>query len=117
MPYALFENEFRLSRTFPTATDVWRCAEDCGLVIDEANGRRRLDDGLRDQALPARRPGRRGTGVGLDAEIIQPEPERDRALRGYLIKCSNLQRGDSMKDPVSIFGCWRGFQLEACAQA
>ena len=35
MPYALFENEFRLSRTFPTATDVWRCAEDCGLVIDD----------------------------------------------------------------------------------
>lgn len=45
MPYALFENQYRLSRTFPTATDVWRCAEDCGLVVDEANGRQRLDDG------------------------------------------------------------------------
>ena len=45
MPYALFENESKLSRAFPTATDVWRCAEDCGLVIDEANGRRRLDEG------------------------------------------------------------------------
>jgi hypothetical protein len=44
MPYALFEKEYRLSRPFPTATDAWRCAEDCGLVIDEANGRRRLDD-------------------------------------------------------------------------
>ena len=30
-------------------------------------------------------------------------------MPGFLIKCSNLQRGDSMKDPVSIFGCWRGF--------
>ena len=36
MPYALFENEFRFSRTFPTASDVWRCAEDCGLLVDEA---------------------------------------------------------------------------------
>jgi hypothetical protein len=45
MPYALFEQEYRLSRTFPTATDVWRCAEDCGLVTDDADGRRKLDDG------------------------------------------------------------------------
>lgn len=45
MSYALFEKEFRLSRTFPTATDVWRCAEDCGLVVDDAKGERRLDDG------------------------------------------------------------------------
>ena len=45
MPYALFEKEFRLSRIFPTATDVWRCAEDCGLVVDDAKGERRLDDG------------------------------------------------------------------------
>lgn len=45
MPYALFEKEFRLSRTFPTATDVWRCAEDCGLVVDDATGEPRLDDG------------------------------------------------------------------------
>jgi len=45
MPYALFENEFRLSRTFPTATDVWRCAEDCGLVVDNADGEQRLDEG------------------------------------------------------------------------
>ncbi|WP_291861381.1 hypothetical protein [Bradyrhizobium sp.] len=45
MPYALFEKEYRLSRTFPTATDVWRCAEDCGLVIDNVDGGQRLDDG------------------------------------------------------------------------
>jgi hypothetical protein len=45
MPYALFENEFRLSRTFPTAADVWRCAEDCGLLVDDADGEQRLDDG------------------------------------------------------------------------
>jgi hypothetical protein len=52
MPYALFEKEFRLSRTFPTATDVWRCAEDCGLVIDEANGSQRLDDGYAIKPCP-----------------------------------------------------------------
>ena len=45
MPYALFENEFRLSRPFPTATDVWRCAEDCGLLVDDGRGEPRLDDG------------------------------------------------------------------------
>src|SRR6195256_1953629 len=33
------------------------------------------------------------------------------ALRSCLFKCSNLERGESMKDPVSIFGCWRGFQF------
>src|SRR5882757_6321777 len=33
------------------------------------------------------------------------------APRNYLFKCSNLERGESMKDPVSIFGCWRGFQF------
>ncbi|HEY5929941.1 MAG TPA: hypothetical protein VIU02_06495, partial [Burkholderiales bacterium] len=42
---ALFENEFRLSRTFPTASDVWRCAEDCGLLVDDGRGEQRLDDG------------------------------------------------------------------------
>lgn len=45
MPYALFEQEYRLSRTFPTATDVWRCAEDCGLVTDHADGGPRLEEG------------------------------------------------------------------------
>jgi len=56
MPYALFEKEYRLSRTFPTATDVWRCAEDCGLVIDEANGRQRLDDGYAIKPCPPEAP-------------------------------------------------------------
>ena len=69
MPYALFENEYRLSRTFPTATDVWRCAEDCGLVIDEANGRQRLDDGYAIKPCPPDGR-RRGTGVGLVMQKI-----------------------------------------------
>jgi hypothetical protein len=44
MPYALFENEARLSRAFPTASDVLRCAEDCGLVVDGPDGKPRLED-------------------------------------------------------------------------
>ena len=39
------------------------------------------------------------------------------ALRSCLVKCSNLERGESMKDPVSIFGCWRGFEFAGCLAA
>jgi hypothetical protein len=44
MPYALFENDAKLSRAFPTELDVWRCAEDSGLVIAGVHGEKRLDD-------------------------------------------------------------------------
>jgi hypothetical protein len=44
MPYALFENEAKLSRAFATASDVLRCAEDCGLVVDGPDGKPRLED-------------------------------------------------------------------------
>jgi hypothetical protein len=33
------------------------------------------------------------------------------ALRRFSVKCSNLARGESMKDPVCIFECRRGFSL------
>ncbi len=33
MAYALFENDAKLSRALPTEMDVWRYAEDSGLVI------------------------------------------------------------------------------------
>src|SRR6202022_3567751 len=39
------------------------------------------------------------------------------APRDCLFNCSNLERGESMKDPVSIFGCWRGFQFAGCLAA
>ena len=64
MPYALFENEYRFSRTFPTATDVWRCAEDCGLVVDEADGGQRLDDGYPINPARPRAPKRRNRMEG-----------------------------------------------------
>ena len=36
MPYALFCNEAKLSKTYPTEADVWKLAQQSGLVIDAA---------------------------------------------------------------------------------
>ena len=35
MPYALFCNEAKLSKAYPTEADVWKIARQSGLVIDE----------------------------------------------------------------------------------
>lgn len=34
MPYALFSNDERISRSFPTRRDCWKHAEEAGLVVD-----------------------------------------------------------------------------------
>jgi hypothetical protein len=34
MPYALFSNDAKLSRAYPTEADVWKFARKSGLVID-----------------------------------------------------------------------------------
>jgi hypothetical protein len=34
MPYALFCNEAKLSKTYPTEADVWKLARQSGLVVD-----------------------------------------------------------------------------------
>jgi hypothetical protein len=34
MPYALFCNEAKLSKTYPTEADVWKLAQQSGLVVD-----------------------------------------------------------------------------------
>ena len=34
MPYALFSNEAKLSKAYPTEADVWKLAQKCGLVVD-----------------------------------------------------------------------------------
>jgi hypothetical protein len=34
MPYALFCNEAKLSKTYPTEADVWKLARKSGLVVD-----------------------------------------------------------------------------------
>ena len=43
MPYALFENDDQLSRSFPTREEVWEHADDAGLVLDD-NGKPKLED-------------------------------------------------------------------------
>jgi hypothetical protein len=52
MAYALFENDAKLSRALPTEMEVWRYAEDSGLVIAGAHGERRLDDNYAIKACP-----------------------------------------------------------------
>ena len=37
MPYALFCNDARLSKTYPTEADVWTLARQSGLVVDAAS--------------------------------------------------------------------------------
>src|SRR5262249_14609335 len=34
MPYALFCNDAKLSKTYPTEADVWKLAQQSGLVVD-----------------------------------------------------------------------------------
>ena len=34
MPYALFSNEAKLSKAYPTEADVWKMARRSGLVVD-----------------------------------------------------------------------------------
>src|SRR6476620_5314867 len=36
MPYALFSNDARLSKAYPTETDVWKVARTSGLGVDVA---------------------------------------------------------------------------------
>jgi hypothetical protein len=37
MPYALFSNDAKLSKTYPTEADVWQVAKKSGLVVDVAS--------------------------------------------------------------------------------
>ena len=46
MPYALFCNDARLSKAYPTEADVWKEAQKSGLVVDIASG----------EEMPAPRP-------------------------------------------------------------
>jgi hypothetical protein len=34
MPYALFSKDARLSKTYPAEADVWKVAQNSGLVVD-----------------------------------------------------------------------------------
>ncbi|MGE5159202.1 MAG: hypothetical protein ACM3OF_13780 [Gemmatimonas sp.] len=37
MPYALFSNDAKLSKAYPTEADVWKLARKSGLVVDVAS--------------------------------------------------------------------------------
>ncbi|CCE04484.1 conserved hypothetical protein [Bradyrhizobium sp. STM 3843] len=47
MPYALFCNDAKLSKAYPTEADVWRLAHQSGLVVDVTTSARRSDVHLR----------------------------------------------------------------------
>jgi hypothetical protein len=47
MPYALFEDDEQLTRSFPTEEDVWAAAERAGLVEIRADGVKALEDNFR----------------------------------------------------------------------
>ena len=64
MPYALFENNTKLSRAFPIEMDVWRYAEDSGLVIAGAHGEKRLEDSYVIKPCPP--DAEQGTSPGID---------------------------------------------------
>ena len=38
MPYALFSNDTKLSKAYPTEASVWKYARKSGLVVDMASG-------------------------------------------------------------------------------
>jgi len=66
MPYALFCNEAKLSKAYPTEADVWKQARQSGLVVDTAT----------ESDRPAPRP-----VLDNDYEIrpCPPDPQEDAA--------------------------------------
>jgi hypothetical protein len=66
MPYALFCNEARLSKAYPTEADVWKLARKSGLVVDAVS----------DEEEPPARP-----VLDNDYEIkpCRPDPQEDPA--------------------------------------
>ena len=66
MPYALFSNDAKLSKTYPTEADVWKVAMKSGLVIDVVS----------EETKPAPRP-----VLDHDYEIrpCSPDPHEDPA--------------------------------------
>jgi hypothetical protein len=66
MPYALFCNEAKLSKTYPTEADVWKLARQSGLVVDAVT----------DEEKPSPRP-----VLDNDYEIrsCRPDPHEDLA--------------------------------------
>jgi len=66
MPYALFCNDAKLSKAYPTEADVWKLAQKSGLVVDVTS----------EEDKPAPRP-----VLDNDYEIrpCRPDPQEDPA--------------------------------------
>ena len=64
MPYALFCNDAKLSKAYPTEADVWKLARQSGLVVDA----------ISEEERPAPRP-----VLDNDYEIksCRPDPQED----------------------------------------
>ncbi len=67
MPYALFCNDAKLSKAYPTEADVWKEATRSGLVVDASSAGKKM---------PAPRP-----VLDNDYEIrpCRPDPDEDPA--------------------------------------
>ena len=82
MPYALFCNEAKLSKAYPTEADVWKLAQHSGLVVDVVSDEEKPTSAagagqrLRDQAVPGGAAGR--------TRKNKAEAERDRQLEFQL---------------------------------
>jgi len=81
MPYALFSNDAKLSKAYPTEADVWKLAQKSGLVVDavseqeKASPRPVLDNGYEIrpcQADPQEDPARNKADAERDAQIEPP---------------------------------------------
>jgi hypothetical protein len=66
MPYALFCNEAKLSKSYPTEADVWKLAHLSGLVVDAVS----------DEEKPAPRP---VLDNGYEIKPCRPDPHEDPA--------------------------------------
>ena len=66
MPYALFCNEAKLSKAYPTEADVWKQARNTGLVVDVAT----------DEDRPTPRP---VLDNGYEIRPCRPDPHEDPA--------------------------------------
>jgi hypothetical protein len=59
MPYALFSNDAKLSKAYPTEAEVWKLARKSGLVVDVASDDQKptphpvLDNDYEIRACPA----------------------------------------------------------------
>jgi hypothetical protein len=49
MPYALFCQEAKISKAYPTKADLWKHASENGLVVDVSQARHGIHDHLRCQ--------------------------------------------------------------------